>query len=78
MNKTILSILISGAIFGLSLSVLAETGPVNISGSWKIESQNGPTPICAFEQVGDNLTGSCIGPNAKGSITGTIIGLQAP
>ena len=75
MNKTISTTLISGAAFGLSLSVLAET-PANISGSWKIDSQNGPTPICAFEQVGDNLTGSCIGPNAKGTITGTIIGTQ--
>jgi hypothetical protein len=57
-------------------STSAEGAPVNISGPWIIDSQNGPSPICGFEQAGNNLTGSCIGPKAKGTITGTIIGEQ--
>jgi hypothetical protein len=50
---------------------------MSISGSWQIVSQNnGPSPDCTFEQAGNDLTGSCIGPNAKGAITGTITGDQ--
>jgi hypothetical protein len=73
MNKMISSALISGAAFGLSsLSVLAQTGPVNISGLGKIDSQNDPTPLCLFEQIGEALAeragfiGSCEGPNGVG------------
>jgi hypothetical protein len=57
-------------------SISAPSQAVEISGPWKIDSQNGPSPICGFEQAGNNLTGSCIGPNAKGTITGTIVGDQ--
>jgi hypothetical protein len=50
---------------------------MSISGSWKIVSQNnGPSPVCVFGQAGNDFTGSCIGPNAKGAITGTITGDQ--
>jgi hypothetical protein len=48
----------------------------DISGAWKIDSQNGPTPVCAFKQAGTNLTGSCTGPKAAGTITGTIVGKE--
>ena len=50
--------------------------PIDISGAWKIETQNGPSPVCAFKQAGTNLTGSCTGPKATGAITGTIVGKQ--
>jgi hypothetical protein len=50
---------------------------VNISGTWKIESQNDVVaPLCAFKQVGNDLTGSCTGPNAVGAVTGMIEGNQ--
>ena len=47
-----------------------------ISGAWTIETQNGPVPVCGFRQAGNNLTGSCAGPIAEGTIIGTIIGRQ--
>src|ERR1035441_4414683 len=74
-----LSIAVLATIVGTGVflsSASAEVAPVNISGPWKIDSQNGPSPICGIEQTGNNLTGSCIGPNAKGTITGKIIGEQ--
>ena len=64
------------AALGFSTLASAEVAPVNISGAWKIESKNGPSPVCGFEQAGNNITGSCTGPNANGTITGTIFGEQ--
>ena len=61
------------AALGFSTSALAEA-QVNISGTWKIDTHNGPIPLCEFIQAGNTLTGSCIGPQAKGMITGTIVG----
>jgi len=52
-----------------------DNGSINISGTWKIESQK-PIPLCAFTQVGNNLTGSCTGPKAVGALTGMIVGKQ--
>jgi hypothetical protein len=50
---------------------------MSISGSWQIVSQNnGPSPECVFDQAGNDFTGLCIGPNARGAITGTITGDQ--
>jgi hypothetical protein len=81
MGRTIaLSIVVLLAIGGTRAVVpkaVAQTAPVSISGSWQIVSQNnGPSPVCVFEQAGNDFTGSCIGPNAKGAITGTITGDQ--
>ena len=45
-----------------------------ISGAWKIATRGGPTPICSFVQVGNNLNGSCIGLQATGTVTGTVVG----
>ena len=45
-----------------------------ISGAWKIETQGGPTPLCSLVQVGNNLNGSCVGPQATGTVTGTVVG----
>jgi hypothetical protein len=54
--------------------VSAPSQAAEIPGPWKIDTQNGPSPICGLEQVGNSLTGSCIGPRAKGPIVGTING----
>jgi hypothetical protein len=48
----------------------------NISGTWKIDSGNGPSPLCGFIQVGNNLTGSCTGLKSAGTIVGNIVGKQ--
>jgi len=45
-----------------------EQAAVNISGNWKIDSQNGPSPLCGFIQNGDNFIGSCTGPTAVGNL----------
>jgi hypothetical protein len=45
-----------------------------ISGAWKIDTQGGPTPLCSLVQVDNNLNGSCVGPQAKGTVTGTLAG----
>jgi hypothetical protein len=54
----------------------------NVSGTWSASAvfqQNGQivyttTPVCTFEQSGDQLTGTCKGPHAGGPITGTANG----
>jgi hypothetical protein len=54
----------------------ALTQPVagaNFSGSWKIASQP-VRPVCQIAQTGNELKGSCIGPAAKGEVTGTVSG----
>jgi clan AA aspartic protease (TIGR02281 family) len=77
MDTTLSFMAILCAALGFSASASAEVAPANISGSWQIETpQNGPSPRCVFRQEGNNLTGSCTGPKAEGTITGTIIGDQ--
>jgi len=86
MNTTFSSIAILCAVLGFSTSASAapqagqvdpaEVVPANISGAWTINTQNGPVPVCGFRQAGNNLTGSCAGPIAEGTIVGTIIGRQ--
>jgi hypothetical protein len=45
-----------------------------LSGAWKVATRGGPTPICSFIQAGSNLNGSCIGPQATGTVAGTVFG----
>ena len=47
---------------------------VEISGAWKIATQGGPTPTCSFVQVENNLSGSCVGPQATGTVSGEVNG----
>lgn len=55
-------------------SVSASAAPaLQISGSWKIQSQP-VRPVCAIVQNGGELTGSCTGPQAKGELTGMVAG----
>ncbi len=65
----------AGAPAGVqNASVSAPAAPaLQISGSWNIQSQP-VRPVCAIVQNGGDLTGSCIGPQAKGELTGTVAG----
>ena len=45
-----------------------------ISGTWKIDTHGGPAPLCKLVQTGNNLSGSCVGPQATGAVTGTVVG----
>jgi hypothetical protein len=65
-----------GPVEGHGTAKRAKDEPIasNISGSWKIDSKNGPSPLCGFIQAGNNLTGSCTGPKSAGTITGNIVG----
>jgi hypothetical protein len=76
-----------GRIIALSLTVfisiglvlrsaLGEVAPVNVSGSWTIDSQAGPV-MCRFQKyAGNNFTGSCVGQDGQGTVTGTINGKE--
>jgi len=53
----------------------------NVSGVWHVQGQivNGAvmvsaTPTCDFRQDGGKLSGECVGPNARGPLTGAIAG----
>lgn len=46
---------------------------LRIAGSWNIQSQP-VRPICEIDQNGGDLTGTCIGPQAKGELSGTVAG----
>lgn len=54
--------------------VAAASQPAEISGAWKIDTHGGPTPLCSLVQVGSNLNGSCVGPQATGKVVGTVVG----
>jgi hypothetical protein len=45
----------------------------NLSGSWKVDSR-AVIPICGLHQIGNNITGACTGPQATGTVTGSIAG----
>ena len=90
-------ILMLGRIIALSLTVfisigvvlrsaLGEVAPVNVSGSWTIDtvspdgsgtgSQTGPV-MCRFQKyAGNNFTGSCVAQDGQGTVTGTINGKE--
>src|SRR6516164_2879392 len=80
-------VLMLGRIIALSLTVfisiglvlrsaLGEVAPVNVSGSWTIDSQAGPV-MCRFQKyAGNNFTGSCVGQDGQGTVTGTINGKE--
>jgi hypothetical protein len=52
-----------------SISSPSQSG--ELSGAWKIDTRGGPTPLCSLVQSGNNLNGSCVGPQASGTVTGT-------
>src|SRR4051812_47334714 len=55
-------------------SISTPSHSAQISGDWKIETQNGgPTPLCSLVQAGENLSGWCVGPLANGTVTGTVV-----
>ena len=45
-----------------------------LTGAWKIDTRDGPAPLCILVQVGDDLNGSCSEPQAAGMVTGTMVG----
>ena len=49
----------------------------DLSGVWKINTQGGPISVCTLVQTGRNLIGSCVGPQAKGHVIGTVAGAAA-
>jgi hypothetical protein len=46
----------------------------DISGAWKIDAEGGISPVCSFAQVGSELSASCVGPEAAGTLTGAMDG----
>jgi hypothetical protein len=74
---------IAGGLLGLGLIAAgaASAQSVNIAGAWRIAGQIvvgnefvSATPVCTFRQTGTRLSGTCIGPNATGPITGVVSG----
>jgi len=70
-------------MFGLGLTAgsAASAQPVNIAGTWHVagEAVAGAItytayPTCEFEQVGERVSGTCIGPNATGPLSGVVSG----
>jgi hypothetical protein len=59
----------------------ASAGTPNIAGVWHVQGQinYGPrflsaTPTCTFRQARGKLSGECVGPNARGPLSGLIAG----
>jgi hypothetical protein len=59
---------------GPEMTAAQKSAQVNVSGEWKIDAQNGAKPLCRFVQTGDDLVGTCTGPQAAGKIVGTVSG----
>jgi hypothetical protein len=73
----------AGAAIGLALMISssAPADEVDFSGAWSVSGRiitgsllTYVSPICTFHQAGDQLTGSCKGPNGAGSASGAIDG----
>jgi hypothetical protein len=54
---------------------------VNFAGEWSVSGQivagnlfTIVSPVCRFQQNGNQLTGTCTGPNARGSAVGLVNG----
>jgi hypothetical protein len=74
---------IAGAALGAGLIVTsaAAAGTPNISGVWNVQGQAvygarivSVSPTCTFRQAAGQLSGECVGPNARGPLTGLIAG----
>lgn len=57
------------------------TSAADVAGTWNvsgtIQSPRGLftfTPVCVFQQAGENLSGTCKGPNSQGPAVGTTVG----
>jgi hypothetical protein len=66
---------------GLFVASAAAAQTPNIAGVWEVQGQivNGggmasATPTCTFRQAAGRLSGECVGPNARGPLTGLISG----
>ena len=76
MNRAALLFPIVLAAFATSASA------ADVSGTWSasaVVEQNGQivyttTPVCTFQQDGNQLTGTCKGPHAAGPANGTVNG----
>jgi hypothetical protein len=75
--------LAASALLGLALalSTSARADDVDFTGSWSISGRivsgnlfTQVTPVCALQQAGAQLTGTCAGPNADGPATGLVDG----
>ncbi len=77
----------SAAVLACIAMAMFANGPAfaaDVSGTWSASAvfqQNGQivyttTPVCMFEQSGDQLTGTCKGPHAAGPVTGTAHGTR--
>ena len=72
----------SGTLWlGLLAASAAGAQSVNIAGTWEVAGQMvaggavyAANPTCKFEQVGERVSGTCIGPNATGPVTGVVSG----
>ena len=75
-----------GVVFGGALSLAlfaagAASAQPNVAGTWHVSGKifygnlfSQATPTCHFVQNGSQLGGTCIGPNARGPIEGTVSG----
>ena len=68
------------AASALTTGVAAAQTP-DIAGVWQVSGQiaygarlASATPTCTFRQAGGKLSGECVGPNARGPLTGLISG----
>jgi hypothetical protein len=64
-----------------ALRSAARAGDVDFSGTWSVSGHivNNSvivyaSPVCKFQQTGDQLTGVCKGPNDVGAATGAVNG----
>jgi hypothetical protein len=69
----------------VALSLLGAVGAgaqtPNLAGAWKVSGKITcigavmiVTPTCTFRQVGGRLGGECVGPNARGPLSGVVGG----
>ncbi len=66
---------------GLLAGATAAAQTPNIAGVWQVSGQiaygarfANASPTCTFRQAGGKLSGECVGPNARGPLTGLISG----
>jgi hypothetical protein len=69
--------------FALTAAGAASAQTPNISGVWHVNGRAhygavwaSATPTCTFRQVGGRLSGICVGPAARGPLSGAIAGTR--
>jgi hypothetical protein len=79
--RSLIAVTCVGITLAAASAAVAQTP--NISGVWHVNGRArygavwaSATPTCTFRQIGNRLSGTCVGPAARGPLSGAIAGTR--